>query len=327
MTPESKRAPLVAIVGPTASGKSTLAVFLAARLRGEVLACDSTQLYRRFDIGTAKPSAEERRSVPHHLLDLLEPQEVFTAGDYRRRAIAVLEDLAARHNLPFFTVGAGLYFRALLDGLADAPARSEDLRQRLRRSAAERGTHYLHRMLEHLDASAAARIAPRDEPKLIRAIEITLLAGKPATEVLRAGRAGLAGYRAIKIGLRPPRAALNARIEARVGQMLDSGWVEEVRRLMAQGIPADAKPFQFIGYSELAAHLRGEASLEAATRQIQQATRRYAKRQLTWFRRESQVEWLDGFGDADRIQCRALEYLQGQLPGENSAPRGAGQGV
>lgn len=304
-----KPAPLVAIVGPTASGKSALGIRLAQEFGGEVLACDSTQVYRHFDIGTGKVPRAEQQGIPHHLMDLLEPQEVFTAGEYRQRAIAVLDDLRGRGKLPILTVGTGLYLRALLEGLADAPTRSEELRKRLRRRAVGRGPEYLHRILARLDAEAAARIAAQDEPKLIRAIEVCILTKKPISEVHRAGRAPLEGWTPVKIGLNPPREALYARIHQRVEQMLEAGWLGEVQQLMRQGISADAKPFQFIGYSELRAHAEGECSLEEATAAIRQATRRYAKRQLTWFRKEPGVHWLQGFGDDPGVRTAAKEYL------------------
>lgn len=308
-----KPAPLVAIVGSTASGKSALGIRLAREFGGEVLACDSTQVYRHFDIGTGKVPRAEQQGIPHHLMDLLEPQEVFTAGEYRQRAIAVLDDMRLRGKLPILTVGTGLYLRALLEGLADAPTRSEELRERLRRQAAGRGPEYLHRLLMRLDAEAAARIAAQDEPKLIRAIEVCILTKKPISEVHRAGRAPLTGWTPVKIGLNPPREALYARIHQRVEQMLEGGWLEEVRQLVKRGIAVDAKPFQFIGYSELRAHAEGKCSREEVAAAIRQATRRYAKRQLTWFRKEPGVHWLTAFGDDPSALGEAQRYLQERL--------------
>jgi tRNA dimethylallyltransferase len=301
--------PLVAIVGPTASGKSALAVWLARQLGGEVVACDSTQLYRGFDVGTAKPTAEERQGVAHHLIDVLDPREESTAGGYRERAIAVLEDLRVRKRLPIFTVGTGLYLRALLEGLADVPLRSEELRERLWASVAAHPPGYLHRILKRLDPPSAEKISPADEQKLIRAVEVCLLANKPLSEVHRAGRNPLRGWRAIKIGLSPEREVLYERIHARTDAMLSAGWMEEVRGLVASRLPADAKPFDFIGYRELRAVLKGEMKLEEAKAAIQQATRRYAKRQLTWFRRDVQIHWLIGFGQDASVQQQALAWL------------------
>jgi tRNA dimethylallyltransferase len=308
--------PLVAIVGPTASGKSSLGIFLAKELSGEVIACDSTQLYRGFDIGTAKPAIADLQAIPHHLLDILEPTDASTAGDYRERAIRVLAYLRARQRLPILTAGTGLYLRALLDGLADLPQRSQEIRERLRVSVAEHGQGHLHKMLERLDSQAAKQIAAADEQKLIRAIEICLVSGKPLTEVHRAGRTPLTGWRVFKIGLEPPREALYQRIHARTNSMLAEGWLDEVRRIMAGGLPDNAKPFDFIGYRELRSHLRGELTFEQARAAIQQGTRQYAKRQLTWFRREANVHWLSGFGDAPDVQAMAQKWLQQALSQE-----------
>jgi tRNA dimethylallyltransferase len=305
--------PLVAIIGPTASGKSALAVALARKLGGEVLACDSTQVYRGFDIGTAKPTPHERGGVPHHLLDLVESSFPFTAGEFRARAVAVLEDLRQRARLPILTVGTGLYLRALLEGLADAPARSEELRARLEAGANTRSLQYLHRVLRRLDPEAALRIGSRDRPKMIRAIEVCLLTGRSITEVHRSGRTPLEGYHPVKIGISPPRAALYDRIERRAHTMLDRGWLEEVAHLVRDGVPLDSKPFDFIGYSELRAHLEGTVTLAAATKAITQATRRYAKRQITWFRKEPLVHWFPGFGDDPAIATAAEQLITGQL--------------
>jgi tRNA dimethylallyltransferase len=300
---------LVVVLGPTASGKSALGIRLAQELDGEVLVCDSTQVYRRFDIGTAKVPAAERQAIPHHLVDLIEPDEVFTAGEYRRRAVIVLEEIRRRGKVPILTAGTGLYLRALLEGLADAPTRSEDLRERLRQIVTARGSGHLHQILERLDRATAKRIAPRDTQKVIRALEIRLLTGRGVGEIHGSGRAALEGFEVRKIGLLPARRALYDRIDRRVTTMLAAGWMEEVRQLVEQ-VPAGAKPFDFIGYAQLRAHLEGRLSIEDATQQIQQATRHFAKRQITWFRRESNVEWLAGFGDDPEIRAAALECLQ-----------------
>jgi tRNA dimethylallyltransferase len=305
---------LVVILGPTASGKSELGIRIAERLGGEILVCDSTQVYRHFDIGTAKVPSAERRGIPHHLVDLVEPHEIFTAGDYRRRALEVLEDVRGRRNLPILTAGTGLYLRALLEGLAEAPARSDELRERLRKRVGRHGPEYLHRLLARIDPETAHRIAPRDTQKIIRAIEIRMLAGKGVADVHREGRTGLEGYDIRKIGLLPPRAALYARIDARAIAMIGAGWMEEVRRLIAADVPADAKPFQFIGYAELRACLEGTLGQDAAIKEIQQSTRRFAKRQITWFGKEPHVNWLAGFGDEPGIQSAALEIAQSSAP-------------
>jgi tRNA dimethylallyltransferase len=297
---------LVVILGPTASGKSALGISLAKRLGGEILVCDSTQVYRRFDIGTAKIPAPEQQGIAHHLVDLVEPDQVFTAGEYRRCALKVLDDVRRREKVPVLTAGTGLYLRALLEGLAEAPLRSEELRERLRAKAEGHGPEYLHRMLARLDAESAARIAARDTQKIIRAIEMRLVTGKTVGEIHRAGRDPLAGYEVIKIGLLPARAALYKRIHDRVESMIRAGWLDEVRQLVADGVPADAKPLQFIGYAEWREHLAGRLSKDEAVQRIQQATRHFAKRQVTWFRKEVAVHWLEGFGDDPDIFFAAL---------------------
>lgn len=310
MIPAQANLPLVAVVGPTASGKSSLGVWLAERLGGEVVACDSTQLYRGFDVGTAKPTGAERRLVPHHLIDVLDSSEIATAGGYRQMALDVLQDLKRRGRVPIFTVGTGLYLRVLLEGLADVPQRSEDLRERLRASAAEHAPGHLHRVLSRLDPEAARRIAPADSQKLIRAVEVCLLSKKPLSEVQRTGRASLQGWSALKIGLAPEREALYARIHARTDTMLASGWLDEVRSLLSSDMPQDGKPFDFIGYRELRDVLEGRLTMDQARAAIQQATRRYAKRQITWFRREPGVHWLAGFGDDPVVRDKALDLFQ-----------------
>jgi tRNA dimethylallyltransferase len=314
-----RESPLLAIVGPTASGKSTLAVWLAERLDGEVIACDSTQLYRGFDIGTAKPTPEERGGVAHHLLDVLDGGEVSTAGAYREHVIEVLNELRARKKLPVFTVGTGLYLRALLEGLADVPQRSEQLRERLWAGTEEHGPGYLHRVLKKLDPESANKIAAADEQKLIRAVEVCLLAKRPLSELHRSGRKPLQGWRAIKIGLMPKREALYERVHARTDVMLQRGWLKEVRALLQGSVAENAKAFDFIGYRELRKVLGGKMDLEEARAAIQQATRRYAKRQMTWFRREKGVRWLAGFGDETCIQEEALEIVRAALAGNVSA--------
>jgi tRNA dimethylallyltransferase len=302
-------APLIVILGPTASGKSALGIELAKHLNAEILVCDSTQIYRHFDIGTGKIPRAGQRGIAHHLVDLIEPDEIFTAGAYRRRALDVLRDLRMRDKLPIITAGTGLYLRALLEGLADAPERSEAIRDRLRTSVEIRGAAHLHRLLTRLDPESAARIAAPDTQKIIRAIEMRLLAGKPASEIHRGGRTPLEGYQPLKIGLSPPREALYERIHSRIDSMIQTGWIEEVAQLVKTGIPSGAKPFQFIGYAEWRAHLAGGLTKKEAIQKIQQATRRFAKRQLTWFRREPNVHWLAGFGDAPEISAAALEIL------------------
>jgi len=301
---------LVVILGPTASGKSELAIRLAELLGGEVVACDSTQVYRHFDIGTGKVPLPQRRGIPHHLIDVVEPHELFTAGEYAARTTAAIGDISRRGQLPILTAGTGLYLRALLEGLSDAPTRSEELRERLRGKARAKGPLHLHKLLARIDSESAKRIAPRDTQKVIRAVEMRMLGGKSIAEIHHSGRKGLQGYTLVKIGLLPSRAALYDRINARVQGMIASGWLDEVRRLIAAGVPREAKPFQFIGYAELRAHIEGRLPLKAAVESIQQSTRRYAKRQLTWFRREPGVHWLPSFGDDPAVAAESLHLIQ-----------------
>ena len=305
----SDLARLVVILGPTASGKSALAIRLAEQLGGEVLVCDSTQVYRHFDIGTGKVPPAEQHGVPHHLVDLVEPHEVFTAGQYRERALEVLESFRCRNKLPIVTAGTGLYLRALLEGLSDAPTRSEELRKRLRARASRRGVESLHRLLARLDPEAARRIAPRDAQKVIRAIEIRTLSGRPVGDIHRSGRTPLAGYETRKIGLLPTRAELYRRINARVESMMTAGWAAEVEQLISRGMTA-AKPFQFIGYAELRRQIELRHDPEQVIGRIQQATRRFAKRQITWFRKERGVHWLTGFGDDPEVVSAALKLAR-----------------
>ena len=296
---------LVVILGPTASGKSALGIHLARALVGEIVVCDSTQVYRHFDIGTGKVPLEARHDVPHHLLDSIEPLEEFTAGDYLRRGRAALDEISTRRRVPIVTAGTGLYLRALLEGLSPLPPRSPELRARLQAEAEEKGSEHLHRMLEKMDPTAAGEIAPRDKPKLIRALEVCFEARQPRTELFRAGREPLAGYRVLKLGLLPERKALYARIEARVEEMLDAGWLEEARRLRER-FGDKVKPFGFLGYKQLAAQLGGELTLKDALKQTKHETRQFAKRQITWFRKEPDVQWLPGFGDESGVQCESL---------------------
>jgi len=306
--------PLLAIVGPTAAGKSALALALAERLDGEIINCDSVQLYRGFNVGTGKIPPEERRGIPHHLLDRVEPEQLFTAGDYRREASRVLTDVRERGKWPIIVGGTGLYLRALLLGLFEGPERSEDLRARLGALAERRGREFLHRLLGRLDQRAAARIHPRDTPKIIRAVEVRLLARQPMSAMLERGRVGLQGFRVFKVGLIPDRKQLAYRINARGERMFAFGLLEETRALLARPDAARIKPLGALGYRQAGAALRGELSLEDAIRETQAATRRYAKRQMTWFRRETDIAWFAGFGDDAQIQAQVLEWLRQAWP-------------
>jgi tRNA dimethylallyltransferase len=311
--------PLLAIVGPTAAGKSVLAIEVAVRLHGEVVNCDSVQVYRGFDIGTGKVPPEERQGIPHYLLDTVEPDQVFTAGDYRQEAMRLLAEVKERRKLPIVVGGTGLYLRALLMGLFEGPQRSQALRARLAALGERRGREFLHRLLARLDPAAAARIHPRDTSKAVRAIEVCLLAHQPMSAMLQQGRAGLEGFRVLKIGLRPERRQLAHRINARVERMFASGLLEEARAMLARPDASRIKPLGALGYRQACAVLRGEMTPQDAMRKTQTATRQYAKRQMTWFRREGDICWFEGFGDEPEIQRRILAWLQQVWPGRTRA--------
>ena len=300
---------LVVILGPTGSGKTALSLALAERFHGEIVNCDSVAMYREFEIGTAKPSAAERKIAPHHLLDFVEPAAYITAGEYARRAREVLEGIKSRGNLPIVVGGTGLYLRALLDGLFPGPQRSEELRERLRERAQQKGSAYLHRILHRLDPSAAQKIHANDLPKTIRAIEVCLAARQPLTEAWKQGRAPLQGFRILRLGLNPERSALYDRLNQRAQSMFDSGLLEETQSLL-QKYGAAASPLNSLGYKQAMQFLRGEMDRSAALAAVQQAHRNYAKRQMTWFRREPEVAWLAGFGDDASVQHAAVVQVE-----------------
>ena len=303
--------PLIAIVGPTASGKSELALFLAESFSGEIVNYDSVQIFRHLDIGTAKPSIAERERVPHHMIDIREPTEIFTAGDYQREARLVLEDIRNRGKLPILVGGTGLYLRALIEGLFAGPARSLHWRNRLETIAEKRGRPYLHRLLQRLDPEAAARIAERDKPKVIRAIEVRLETGKPLSQHLdEKPREPISGFASHFVGLNPAREELYRRIDERVKRMFEAGLVEEVRGLLARGIPSIAKPFEAIGYRQVIQYIDSCIPRDETIRIIQRDTRRYAKRQITWFRRQCEVTWFDGPGDSEEIKNKVHQFLR-----------------
>ena len=293
------------ILGPTASGKTALSVALAERFEGEIVNCDSVAMVREFDIGTAKPSAEERARAPHHLLDCVDPAEYMTAGEYSRQGRQVLAEISGRGHLPIVVGGTGLYLRALLEGLCPGPQRSEELRERLRERAARRGPDHLHRVLRRLDRAAAEKVHANDIPKLVRAIEVCLASRQKMSELWQQGRDPLQGFRILRLGLDPDRTALYERINARANRMFEAGLVEETQRLQ-QKYGASARPLASLGYKQAAQLLSGELTREQAIQAAQQAHRNYAKRQMTWFRREPEVSWLKGFGDDLEIQRDAF---------------------
>lgn len=308
---------LVVLLGPTASGKTALSLWLAERFQGEIVSCDSVAVYREFEVGTAKPTAQERQRVPHHLIDVALPFGLVTAGDYSRMARQAIAGISARGHLPIIVGGTGLYLRALLEGLFSGPPRSEDLRERLRHRAAERGAEHLHAILRKLDPEAAATIHANDVPKVIRAIEICINAHKKMTEMWRHGREPLRGFRILRIGLNPDRDVLYSRINSRAKAMFSSGLIEETRALRERYGNA-ARPLGSLGYKQAAQYIQGELSLEQAIAAAQQGHRNYAKRQMTWFRREPDVHWLSGFGSDEQVQQQALSLVRGAASNEST---------
>jgi tRNA dimethylallyltransferase len=305
---------LVAVVGPTASGKSDLALVLAEEFNGEIVNCDSLQVFRYFDIGTAKLPLSQRCGIPHHLIDIINPDELFTAGEYARLARQTLTEISARGKLPILAGGTGFYLRALLDGLFAGPSRDQPLRDRLAaREAREPGS--LHRLLTRFDSTAAAKIHANDVPKVTRALEVCLVTRRPVSELFRQGRDALRGYRALKLGLLPDRDILYPRLDARCAWMFDNGLIDEVRHILSLGFAASCKPFESHGYKQTLQLLNGELSLRDAVFYAQRNTRNYAKRQLTWFRRESELVWLRGFGDAPEVRQMALASVSAHLTG------------
>lgn len=303
---------LVVLLGPTASGKTALSLALAQRFGGEIVSCDSVAVYREMEIGTAKPSSEDRRLIPHHLLDVVSIAEHYTAGDYSRAARAAIAGITARRHLPIVTGGTGLYLRALIDGLFAGPERSESLRQRLRLSNTRHPPGWLHRILSRLDPNSATRIHANDTPKLIRAIEVCVTGQKPISSAWRSGRDRLTGYRILRIGLDPDRKLLYARINSRAEKMFESGLIEETEDLLRR-YKASARPLTSLGYRQAMSVIQGAVSREEAIRTAQQGHRNYAKRQMTWFRREPGVHWIEGFGDDPAIAERAIELVRASL--------------
>jgi tRNA dimethylallyltransferase len=339
---------LIAAVGPTGAGKSALAVRLAARFDGEIVNCDSLQLYRGFSIGAAKIPEPQRAGIRHHMIDVLDPGEVCSAGDYARNARQAIAGISRRGHLPIVAGGTGFYLRALLDGLPRLPGRDDSLRERLaareRSASAPKHASRIHRLLTRLDPAAAARIHPRDTQKLIRALEVRILTRKPAPAAVGRNASGTAldGYITLKIGINPDRALLYQTLDARAREMFrpsgtgprnvraacpadregsveprgliePGGLIQEVENLLASGCTGHEKPFESLGYRQALEHLRGNLSMEDAIASTQLETRQYAKRQWTWFRRDADVIWIDGFGDSTEVVEKASELVRRHL--------------
>ncbi|MBS1820534.1 MAG: tRNA (adenosine(37)-N6)-dimethylallyltransferase MiaA [Acidobacteria bacterium] len=305
--------PLIVLAGPTASGKTTLAIHLAEKFNGEIVSCDSVAVYRGMEIGTAKPTLDERALVPHHMIDVAWPDEQVTAGDYSRLAREALTGIVQRGRLPIVTGGTGLYLRALIDGLFPSPPSRPELRERLRERATRRGPAHLHRILTRLDRTAAAAIHANDVPKVIRAIEVSLAAQDssrtPMTEQWQKGRDRLEGYRILRLGLNPPRTLLYERINLRAAAMFDRGLIEETSSLIER-YGRECRALTSLGYAQAAQFLTGELTREEAVAAAQQGHRNYAKRQLTWFRREPEMHWLGGVGSDENIITEASTMVQ-----------------
>jgi tRNA dimethylallyltransferase len=295
----------VLLLGPTGSGKTALSLELAEQFGGEIVSCDSVAVYRGMDLGTAKPSVEERARAPHHLIDVADPDEPFTAGGYSRQARAALREIAGRRRLPIVTGGTGLYLRALTEGLFAGPERQTKLRARLEMSRQRHGAGWLHRVLARLDPASATLIHANDTPKLIRAIEVCVAGRKPLSALI--GRDPLSGFRLLRIGLNPPRKALYERLNQRAAAMFALGLTEETRSMLERYGPVQA--LDSLGYRQASAMLAGTLSEESAIAAAQQGHRNYAKRQLTWFRREPDVNWLEGFGVEPEIARKAAELI------------------
>ena len=305
---------VVAVLGATATGKSALALAIAERHGGEIINCDSTAVYRGFDIGTDKISAADRRGIPHHLIDIAEPTEEYTAAQFARDAAAAIRDIHARGRLPILAGGTGFYFRALTRGLFPGPGADAELRGRLEAVAARRDVPFLHRLLRKVDAESALRILPRDLKRIVRALEVFLLTGRPLTAHFADTASLIPDVEVLALGLRLPAAAISERVTRRVDEQFARGLLDEIRGLLARGIPADARPFGGLVYRQAMEHLQGVRD-EAATRAlIAQENRRYARRQLIWFRKEPNLSWFDGPGESattiDSVQRLIGERLQ-----------------
>ena len=304
---------VVAVLGPTACGKSALALALAARFDGEIINCDSTAVYRGFDIGTDKVPIEERRGIPHHLIDIVEPTSVYTAAQFAEDAARIIREIQARGRLPILVGGTGFYYRALTRGLFPGPGGNDAMRARLEAVAERRGTAFLHRMLQRVDPPSASRILPGDRKRMVRALEVFFLTGRPLTAHFADTVSPIAGMRVIAVALRIPPALTAERVARRVDQQFARGLIEEIHGLLARGIPETARPFGGLVYRQALEYLHGVRD-ESATRElITRENRRYARRQLIWFRKEPDLEWFDGPGESPATIAAVERLLEVRL--------------
>ncbi len=303
----------VAVLGPTATGKSALGLAIAERFHGEIVNCDSTAVFRGFDIGTDKLSEDQRRGIPHHLIDIADPTEEYTAARFARDASAAIRDIHARHRLPVVVGGTGFYYRALTRGLFPGPGRDAELRGRLERIADRGGPERLHRLLRRVDPESALRIQPRDTKRMVRALEVYFLTGRPLTEHFAETQPPMPDVEFIAVAVKLPAALISERVTRRVDEQFERGLLDEIRGLLARGVPSNARPFGGLVYRQALEHLHGVRD-EAATRAlIAQENRRYARRQLIWFRKEPNLTWFDGPGESAATIARVLEFLAPRL--------------
>ena len=304
---------LVAILGPTATGKSALALAVAERFDGEIINCDSTAVYRGFDIGTDKIAVADRRGIPHHLIDIVDPTDEYTAAQFARDAAQVVREIYARGRLPILAGGTGFYYRALIRGLFPGPGKDTALRRRLELIAERRGVTCLHRMLKRVDAESALRIQPRDLKRLVRALEVYFLTGRPLTAHFAETVSPLADVQVIAIALRLAAAVTSERVTRRVDEQFARGLVDEIRTLLAHGIPEAARPFGGLVYRQALEHLHGVRDEPATRALIAQENRRYARRQLIWFRKEPNLVWFDGPGESAATIAAVTSLIEPRL--------------
>lgn len=304
---------LLAVLGPTATGKSALGLTLAERLGGEILNCDSTAVFRGFDIGTDKVPVRDQRGIPHHLIDIADPTDDYSAADYARDAAAAVGAILARGRVPVLVGGTGFYFRALTRGLFPGVPRDPDLRARLEQLGRRGGSARLHRVLRRVDPPSAARIQPADQKRVVRALEVYFKTGRPLTQHFADTVSPLPPtVRVVSLALQLPYSDLLPRLQRRVDQQFESGLLDEMRGNLARGVPATARPFTGLVYRQALEHLQGVRD-EASTRAlIVQENRRYARRQLTWFRQEPQLQWFEGPGESGDVQARVMTWLDRQ---------------